>query len=138
MEGRYRLSARGSDLGLDVAGPDVAACLTAAVEGLAAAVADVGQDVVRRRTPVELGEEHPADLLMGVLEEVIVLLDTDGVLAVSLVDVAVDGSDLRGDLEVVDLGAVDVRGPAPKAVTWHGIRLERAADGWEGTVMIDL
>lgn len=139
--GRHRLRGRGSDLGIEVAGPDLTACLAAAVEGLAAAVADVGEGVPRRRVPVEVAEGEPADLLMGVLEEMILLLDTEGLLAVSLADVSAvcaEGAGLRGELEVVSLDDVEVYGPAPKAVTWHEARLEATGDGWEGAVMVDL
>lgn len=138
QRGQHRLRERGSDLGIEVSGPDVVACLAAAVEGLAAAVADVGADAPRRRVPVAVTEHEPADLLVGVLEEVIVLLDTDGVLATHLVDARVDAPGLRGVLEVVALDDVRVRGPAPKAVTWHEVSLEPADDGWQGAVMIDL
>lgn len=138
QRGQHRLRERGSDLGIEVSGPDVVACLAAAVEGLAAAVADVGTDAPRRRVPVAVAEHEPADLLVGVLEEVIVLLDTDGVLATGLVDAVVDASGLRGVLEVVALDDVRVHGPAPKAVTWHAVSLEPADGGWRGAVMIDL
>lgn len=136
--GRHRLKGRGSDLGIEVSGTDVVACLDAAVRGLAAAVADVGGQVARRRVPVELAEDDPPELLMGVLEEAIVLLDTEGLLAVSLVEATCDEAGLRGELEAVELSAVEVHGPAPKAVTWHEVRLGPAGEGWEGAVMIDL
>lgn len=136
--GQHRLQGRGSDLGIEVSGPDVVACLAAAVEGLAAAVADVDADAPRRRVPVAVAEHEPADLLVGVLEEVIVLLDTDGLLATTLVDAQADASGVRGALECVALDDVRVHGPAPKAVTWHEVRLDPTADGWQGAVMIDL
>lgn len=136
--GAYQLRGRGSDLGIEVVGPDIAACLDAALEGLAAATADVQDDARRDRVDVSVDGMEPSDLLMGVLEEAIVLLDTEGVLATGLADATVDASGVRGQLEVVDLDAVRVHGPAPKAVTWHEVRLAPADEGWSGAVMIDL
>lgn len=129
---------RGSDLGIEVAGPDLVACLDAAVQGLADAVGAVADEAPRRTVPVEVEAGEPADLLVGVLEEAIVLLDTDGVLATGLVDATADDAGVQGGLEVVDLESVSVHGPAPKAVTWHGVRLDRTAEGWAGAVMVDL
>lgn len=133
----FRLAGHGSDLAIEVMGPDAAACLAAAVEGFAAALADVDPSVDRRREPITLPGSSPADLLVGLLDEVILRLDADGELAVGLADAQV-GDQLRGVLEVVDLGDATVHGAAPKAATWHGARLARAGARWEGRVLLDL
>lgn len=136
--GTYELVGRGSDLAIRVAGPDAAACLAAAVEGFAASLTDVEPTVSRRRTPLELEGQTPEDLLVGLVDEAILRLDTDGDLAVGLVDAVLTGEGLKGVLEVVDLDSVRVHGVAPKAATWHDVRLQQVGDAWQGQLMLDL
>ncbi|HWB72190.1 MAG TPA: archease [Egibacteraceae bacterium] len=136
--GRFELEGRGSDLAIRVYGPDLTACLAAAVEGLAASLADVGSDLARRRLPLEVDGDSPEDLLVGLVDEAILRLDADGDLPVGLTDVALTQRGLRGMLEVVDLAAARVHGVAPKAATWHEVRLEPVDNTWQGYLMLDL
>jgi hypothetical protein len=60
------------------------------------------------------------------LEEVIYLVEVDGVVAVDVrVQVRPDGG-LRGRLGVARLQPAMVIGPAPKAVAWHQLSFPRA------------
>jgi SHS2 domain-containing protein len=135
--GEYGITGRGSDLGITVSGPNLPACLRAAVRAFAAALADVPEDLERVRIPLRLPAGEPPDLLVDLLDELIALLDARGQLGVELHDVRVAGG-LEATLSVVALGALDVHGVAPKAATWHGLRLEPGDGGWHGTVMLDL
>jgi SHS2 domain-containing protein len=136
--GTYRIVGRGSDMAIEVTGPTAEACLAAAIEGFAAALAEVDPSVDRRREPITLPGAAPADLLVDLIDDAILRLDADGALAVGLTDAQVDDDGLRGALEIVNLADARVHGAAPKAATWHGARLERTSDGWEGHVMLDL
>jgi SHS2 domain-containing protein len=136
--GAYQIAGRGSDLAIEVTGPTAEACLAAAVEAFAAALAEVDGSVDRRREPITVPGTAPADLLVDLIDEAVLRLDTDGALAVGLADAQVDDDGLRGALEMVDLADARVHGTAPKAATWHGARLERTGDHWEGHVMLDL
>lgn len=136
-DGAFDIVGRGSDLAIRVRGRDPLVCLAAAVEGLAASVAEVRPGVERRRVPLRLPGDQPADMLVSLLDEVIALLDTEGLLAVGLADATLDRG-LRGELEVVDLDGVVVHGDPPKAATWHDARLEPARGRWEGSVTIDV
>ena len=138
MSDRWRLEGRGSDLGLVVSGPDLAACLAAAVEAFAAAVGDVEAGAARAAERVRIPGGSPEELLVGLLDEAVLRLDADGQLAVALDEVAVDDEGLTATLHTVDLAAVTPTGPAPKAATWHEVRLAPAGDGWQGQVMLDL
>lgn len=137
-DGRYRISGRGSDLAITVSGGTVEACLAAAVEAFAAAVADVDPSTARRREAIDVPGSSPADLLVDLLDEAILRLDADGDLAVGLVDPHVDDDGLRGALQLVSFRDVRSRGVAPKAATWHDARLDETGDGWRGHVMLDL
>lgn len=136
--GGYELVGRGSDLAIDVQGPDAAACLSAAVEGLAAFLADVPAEAPRRAEAVELSADSPPALLRALVEEAVVRLDADGEIVVGLEDAQVADGRLAGDLVLVALEEADVHGVAPKAATWHDLRLEPEAEGWAGSVMLDL
>lgn len=136
--GRYELVGRGADLAIEVAGPDLATCLGAAVQGFAASVGHVPPDATRRLAPVHLEGDGPEALLVGLMDEAILRLDAEGVLAVALTDLTLAEGDLHGRLALVDLAAVQIHGDPPKAATWHDVRLGPSGDGWRGVVMLDL
>lgn len=136
--GTYHVVGRGSDVGIDLTGPTPEACLAAAVAGLGAVVGEARDTAGRRDEQIMIAGDAPADLLVGLVDEVIARLDADGELAVGLGAARIDGDGLRGRLELVALADVSVRGGAPKAATWHGARLAPAGDGWAGHVMIDM
>lgn len=138
MPGRYEIVGRGSDLGIHLAGTALADCLSAAVAALAASLAEVTGDVPRQYDEVVVEGDSAEDLLVGLLDEVILRLDVEGRLAVSLTVSEAAATRVAGQLELVDLDAVDVHGVAPKAATWHGVRLGPGPSGWEGEVMLDL
>lgn len=136
--GAHRVTGRGSDLGIEVEGATVGACLAAAVAGLASVVADVPDDAARRTEAVTIAGDAPVELLVGVVDEVIVRLDADGALAIALTSADFEDGAVRGELELVALDDVTARGSTPKAATWHGARLEQDGDRWTGHVMVDL
>jgi SHS2 domain-containing protein len=136
--GTHRIVGRGSDLGIEVAGPDLDACLQAAAEGFAAALTDLPVDAPTRRETVAFDEDSPEGLLVALIDDCVLRLDADGELVVGLDVDEAEGGRLRGHLVVCDLDAVTVHGVAPKAATWHGVRLGPDDGGWSGRVMIDL
>ena len=139
QHGTYRLEGRGSDLGLQVSGPDLASCLSAAVEGFAAALTELPVDAATRAEALALDEDTPDDLLVALIDELILRLDAEGELAVDLTVARADGGSLRGELVLCPVGDVEVHGVAPKAATWHEVRLGPDPDGgWTGAVMLDL
>lgn len=137
-QGRYRLVGRGGDLVIDVEGPDLMACLRAAVAGFAASIADVPAATVAAAVDLHVEGGSPEALLVNLLDEAIVLLDAGGQLTVG-VDGRVDAAgSLWATLRVVDLGAVEVHGEPPKAATWHDVDLRQEGDRWSGRIMLDL
>lgn len=136
--GRYRLVGRGADLSIEVSGPTAEACFASAVEGFAAALTRVESSVDRQHERITVPGREPEELLVNLLDEAILRLDADGQLAVGLDDVRLDGDGLHAWLELVTLADVRIHGAAPKAATWHEVRLERAGGRWQGHVMLDL
>jgi SHS2 domain-containing protein len=139
----YTLVGQGSDLVIEVAGPTVVACLDAVLRGFAAALlggADPASGLATAGTtrPVRVEGRDPPALLLGLVDEAILRLDTDGELVTGLADAEVGTEGLVGHVRTAALDAVAVHGAAPKAATWHGLRLEPDDGGWSGQVMLDL
>ncbi len=137
---RYDLSEHSGDLAIAVRGPDEAACLAAAVRGLAAAVGEVTPQATRAHQPIVVTGSTPTRRLVALLQEAIAALDADGLLAVDLRDPRVAQHRLAGSLVVVALTDVEATGPPPKAVTWHEAHLapDPEGHGWRGRVVVDL
>jgi protein archease len=135
----FELEGRGADVGLRVTGPDLGDCLRAAVAGFAAVFAEVDPGVPRERAEVRVPGSDPAELLVTLMDELILRLDDDGLIAIDLLDAVVSDGALRGVLLVVPVAAAQMVGAGPKAATWHDVRLGPAdGGGWEGYVLLDL
>jgi SHS2 domain-containing protein len=115
-------------------GPDRDSCLAEAVLGLADSVVDraaAGPDRVPVTVP--LAADSDADLLVAALDEVIYRLDTR-----DQIPVAAGYADGVLTLEMADVHALPVVGPAPKAVTLHELEFGPAGDRWTCSVTIDI
>ncbi len=120
-------------------GPTRASCFAQAVRALVASFAEFDGDGTLREHPVELQPATDEDLLVDLLSEVLYLLDARRELPVggALRDRR-DGG-IAGTLDVVPLGGVRQVGAVPKAITYHGLEVERGADGgWRCQVTIDV
>ncbi|MFL6072211.1 MAG: archease [Mycobacteriales bacterium] len=124
-----------ADVRIEAWGPDRDGCLAEAVLGLADSVVDrsaAGPD--RERVTVPLAAESDVDLLVLALDEVIYRLDTRDQVPVGAEYAA---GELR--LDMVDVHALPVVGPGPKAVTLHELKFGPDADGrWTCSVTIDI
>jgi len=126
-----------ADLLIEAWAPTRAECLAETVRALAEAVADVRfarpEGTVAFRVT---GPDDPA-LLRDLLEEVVVLVEVEGVVPAAVSVVEDDGA-LLATLGVVPLDRVETVGPAPKAVTRHQLALEPRPDGWHSRVLVDV
>ena len=124
-----------ADVRIEAWGPDRDGCLAEAVLGLADSVVDrsaAGPD--RERVAVPLAVESDVDLLVAALDEVIYRLDTRDQVPV---EAEYAGGELR--LDMADVHALPVIGPAPKAVTLHELEFgPTAGGGWRCSVTIDI
>jgi len=85
-----------------------------------------------------LGPAGDEEQLVRLLEEVIYLVEVDGVVPVDVrVQLRPDGG-LRGRLGVAPLQAAIVIGPAPKAIAWHELSLVPERTGWRCRVTLDV
>jgi SHS2 domain-containing protein len=128
-----------ADLGIRVRAADLNALFAEAATALFAAVVD-GLDAVRQTQQVEIavkGTEFDY-LLFDWLRELLFRLDADH-LVLSKFDVAVTATGLtaicRG--EPID-PARHVLSHEVKAITYHGLRVEKESDGWIAEVIVDI
>ncbi|WP_407701037.1 archease [Wenjunlia vitaminophila] len=112
-------------------------CLVEAVLGLVESFAETSgtHPTAVERVRVEQGSDD--DLLAGLLDEVIFRLDVHGQVPVD-VEVEAVGGGLDVRLAVVDVGSVAITGAAPKAVSFHELRLEQGPCGWTGEATVDV
>lgn len=150
----YRLLPHTADVRLLAWGPTREACLDQAVRALAAVFVELPGGVpasppggvpacppagVPTRVPVELPPGPDAELLVGVLEEALFLVDVRGLVA-RAAELHPDGEGgLRGTLDAVALADVVPVGSVPKAIARSGLRFGEDDDGaWRCVVTVDV
>lgn len=134
----YRLLPHTADVVVEAWAPTRVACLAQAVHGLVAVFADTAGVASSQSVPFRLGPAGDEELLVRLLEEVIYLVEVDGVVPVDAhVEPAADGG-LCGRLDVVPLAPAMVIGPAPKAVAWHQLSFGPGQAGWTCRATVDV
>ncbi len=127
-----------ADMTVTAWAPTDTGCLDQAVRGLVAAFAEVPATTAASEVPYSCPPAADSELLVQVLEEVIYLLDAQGLLACGArLDRRPDGG-LAGTLLVVPATAARPVGPVPKAVTRHRLAFGRGADGWRCSATVDV
>jgi SHS2 domain-containing protein len=134
----HRLEPHTADVVLCAWSPTEAGCLAQAVEGLtasfvaAAAATPTGTRVLRVRAATA------PERLVAVLEEVLFLLDTEGVVPVAARIEPVTGPEVRGELAVVAVAATVQVGSVPKGIARHELRQDHSARQWQCRVVVDV
>ncbi len=136
----HRVLPHTADVILEAWGPDRRTCLAEAVLALvgifAAPLPGAVASRMERTIPPGGG---PAELLVGLLEEVIYLAEVEGVVprAVTVDDDRASGG-LRAALTVVPLADAERTGPAPKGIARHALEFAGGARGWRCRVVVDV
>lgn len=138
-EAGFRQLDHTADIAIEAWGPSRAACLEAAVTGLVTSFADTEGTEPQRRHAVSFGPGDHEDLLVDLLDEVIYLLDARRAVVVDVALRDTETGGIEGTLALAPADNVRMVGAVPKAVTYHGLRLEQAEDGtWRSHVIIDV
>ncbi|TDB74970.1 archease [Micromonospora sp. KC723] len=137
MDRGHRAVAHTADVRIEAWAPDREGCLAEAVAALVATFADADGVAADGETTVELPAGDDSELLVGLLDEVIFRLETEGTLPVATDARPADGG-LRVRWRTVDAGAVELVGAVPKAVSLHALRFDRDATGWRCAVTVDV
>jgi len=135
----YRTFDHTADVGVEIEAADLAALFGEAARAFRELSVDP-DDLAPTDEPVEIaaGADDLPGLLVAWLEELLFLWDARGVMVVGL-SAELDGERRvrgRGRRAALREGAdalTDV-----KAVTWHGLVVERAVGGWRARVIFDV
>ncbi|MFB8776766.1 archease [Streptomyces broussonetiae] len=128
-----------ADVRIEAWGASRERCLAEAVVGMVecfADVADVRPSSVERLRPTGPGD---AELLAGLLDEVIYRMEVYGQVTVDVAagHVGGPGGGLEVRLAVAGVSDVEITGAVPKAVSWHELRMGPDPYGWSCAVTID-
>ncbi|MFD8081406.1 archease [Kitasatospora sp. NPDC059722] len=131
-----------ADLQVEAWSPTAEGCIGELVRGVVDSFADLtaaGPAGERACTVVAASD---ADLLAGVLEEVVYRMDADGELPTALALGAIHDADggrtLEVRFEMADTATAALVGAVPKAVSLHGLDLRPGPGGWTGRVTVDV
>lgn len=133
----HRLVPHTADLRVEAWAPSREECIAETVVGAVCSFVDTAgaPAPVERSSRVVAATDE--DLLVGVLDEVIYLLDVAAVVPVEVtVHPLDDGAAVT--FAMVDIRALPQVGAVPKAVSLHGLRLTCTDDGWTSSVTLDV
>lgn len=128
-----------ADVGFEVEAPTRAECFERAALGLACAVAEADGVAPRERREVAVVAEDRVALLHDFLHALMLLTQLDGFLVEGVEVTAIDDGSLRAVVagEPVDPVRHHLHGEV-KAVTWHGLSVERRDGAWRARVILDV
>jgi len=128
-----------ADIGIEVEADDLGELFSAAAGGMAALVVDPAGVKVTMHREVTLEANDSEELMFKWLNELLFMIDAEGV-ALSRFEVEdVTGTRLRAVVrgEPLDLDRHEV-GEEIKAATYHGLVVERRGAGWFARVIFDV
>mgnify|MGYP001055299419 CR=1 FL=1 len=128
-----------ADLGLRICAADLEELFAEAGRALTdALVAQPGAVEPRQSRTIRLEASEQPDLLHDWLAELLYLFDTERMLF-SRFDVSLAPGSLAATVwgEPADLRRHEIEIEI-KAITYHGLKIERTADGWQAEVIVDL
>lgn len=128
-----------ADLGMRVTAPDLAGTFRDAARGLFAMIVEPEPDgPPQGRREVALAGERLDYLLFDWLSELLWIFESERVLLGDFeVEVSDEGLRARAASFALDDGDYRLLHEV-KAVTYHGLRIERAGDGWLAEVIVDI
>jgi len=134
----HRLLPHTADSVVEAWGPDRPACLVEAMEALVDIFAEPGDAAVTRTLPLSAEAASSADVLVSLLEEVIYVTEVLGVVPVRFHLADTEDGGVAGDMEVVEAAQVELVGPVPKAVSYHGLDIAEHDGTWRCRVLVDV
>lgn len=119
-------------------GPTPEACLEEAVAGLVGLFVAADGIVPSGSHAVSLPPAPDDVLLVGLLEEVLYLVDAEGAVALDAAVRRRDDGGIDAVLRTAPAEAVEVVGAVPKAVAWSGLAVWRDGDLWRCRFTVDV
>jgi SHS2 domain-containing protein len=127
-----------ADVRIEAWAPDREGCLAQAVTALVETFVDTTGVRPDAEGTVDLPPGDDEDLLVGLLDEVIFRLETEGTLPLVTQVATGDDGGLRVRWRTVDTDAVELVGAVPMAVSLHALRFAPTDGGWCCAVTVDV
>jgi SHS2 domain-containing protein len=127
-----------ADVRIEAWAPDREGCVAEAVTALVDTFVDFTGAVSEATGEFHVPPGDDPDLLVGVLDEVIFRMETEGELPLSTEVRAADDGGLTVRWRTTGTDAVELVGAVPKAVSLHELRFGPEGDGWSGAVTLDV
>ena len=87
---------------------------------------------------IHLTSSDPEELLVVWLNELLFLLETEGICFRDITITNLTDREISASLKGTKLQPDDERGPEIKAATYHQLSISNTGDGWEAHVILDL
>jgi len=127
-----------ADLGLRVTAPDLETLFCDAARGLFGAIVERIPEQRGERIELRVAGRRHDWLLLDWLNELLFVFETRKLLLGDF-EIALDVSGLRGSARGAKLDpARDRLLHEVKAITYHGLRVDRTADGWVAELIVDI
>jgi protein archease len=136
--GSYELIDHTADVGIRVMAASLDALFETAALALTELMTDTATVEPRLERTMDLKEESIDLLLVCWLQEILYLMDTEG-LVFSVFEVRIEGATLQATLRGEPFNpGVHPRKSDVKAVTYHHLEVATHGDGWEARVIVDI
>jgi SHS2 domain-containing protein len=136
--GSYELIDHTADVGIRVTAASPATLFETAALALTELMTDTATIEPRLERTMELQEESLDLLLVCWLQEILYLVDTEG-LVFSVFEVRIEGGKLQATLRGEPFNPeVHPRKSDVKAVTYHHLEVTTHGDGWEARFIVDM
>lgn len=132
----HRVLSHTADTGVEATAETFAELLEELLEGMFASMADIESGTADTWVEAEVASETAEELVVDVLSEALYVSEVEDLI---LCDFRITEEGNRAELRMggVPVGVLDVTGPPIKAVTYHGLVVQR--DGaWYGRVYFDV
>jgi SHS2 domain-containing protein len=128
-----------ADVIVEAWAPSRTGCLEELVRGVVQTFADVSGVATTRELPVEIDTPLDEDVVVGLIADVIYILDADGLVAldVSLEENEQDGS-IKGTFCVAPVEQVTAVGAPPKGVSRSDLVFGRDDSTWRARIVVDV
>lgn len=134
----HQLVSHTADCIIEGWGADRPACMEEALTALVESFAYVPDMPSAEVLPLAATSRSPEEQLVSLMEDVIYTVEVLEVVPVRFHLAETDEGGVAGDMEVVPLSVAEPEGPAPKAVSYHDLAVDRTADGWRCHVLVDV
>ena len=127
-----------ADVCIEAWAPTAGECYDELVAALVELFADVGGAAGGEARRFEVGPGTPEELVVLLLEEVLAIVDIDGLVVRATTVDQNEGDQLSGTLLLVPLHAVEATGPVAKGISFEDLSFQAHGEQWRGRAIVDV